>query len=130
MVKYNFLSITGLKTVFLAKIYRVSVRVSGAKPENSRVSGVGFGCKIGKLGCLGFGYGFQTHTRTRHPTFFGCECMVIIDEISMISYEQFREINLRLQQLKEIDQFFGGVNIILMGDLMQLQPVNGHWIFE
>ena len=57
MVKYNFLSIVALKTVFLAKIYRVSVRVSGAKPENSRVSGLGV--RLENLGVSGAGSGVR-----------------------------------------------------------------------
>ena len=55
---------------------------------------------------------------------------IIIDEISMISYETFRQIDLRLRQIKENESLFGGVNIILMGDLLQLKPVHGNWIYE
>lgn len=25
---------------------------------------------------------------------------------------------------------FGGLNLLIMGDLLQIQPVNGHWIYE
>jgi hypothetical protein len=56
---------------------------------------------------------------------------VIIDEISMVAYSQFRQIHLRLQQFKESELPFGGVNIILMGDLLQLKPFkNQPRVFE
>ena len=56
---------------------------------------------------------------------------VIIDEMSMISYAVFRNIHLRLQQFKNNqDECFGGCNIILMGDLMQLKPIYGSCIFQ
>ena len=55
---------------------------------------------------------------------------VVLDEMSMISYEQFRLINLRLQEFKNNKELFGGCCIILMGDLLQLEPVVGYWIFE
>ena len=55
---------------------------------------------------------------------------IIIDEISMISYEVLRQINIRTQQIKECEENFGGLNVILMGDLLQLKPVFGHWIYD
>jgi len=55
----------------------------------------------------------------------------IIDEMSMISYPVLRTIHLRLQQFKDNQQdLFGGCNIILMGDLLQLKPCFGGCIFE
>jgi hypothetical protein len=55
---------------------------------------------------------------------------VIIDELSMINYEQLRQIDLRLREIKQNDELFGGVHVILMGDLLQLKPVQGTWIFD
>lgn len=55
----------------------------------------------------------------------------IIDEISMVSYEVLRSIHLRLQEsLKICQDIFGGVNIIVFGDIMQLSPVKGSWCFR
>lgn len=54
---------------------------------------------------------------------------IIIDEVSMLPYELLHQINLRLQELKCSNQLFGGVNILLFGDLMQLPPVLGSPIF-
>jgi hypothetical protein len=41
-----------------------------------------------------------------------------------------RQINLRLQEIRECDLPFGGFNILLMGDLLQIEPVHGNWIYD
>ncbi|XP_060603545.1 uncharacterized protein LOC132756482 [Ruditapes philippinarum] len=56
--------------------------------------------------------------------------VVIIDEISMVSNTMMSFINQRLQELKGTRKPFGGVSIIAVGDLFQLKPVNGDWIFN
>lgn len=49
---------------------------------------------------------------------------IIIDEISMVSYQMLCMIDLRLRQLKNKDaEFFGGLNVLVFGDLMQLPPI-------
>jgi len=55
---------------------------------------------------------------------------LIIDEISMVSYEILRAVHLRLQEFKNNNELFGGVNILLFGDIMQLPPVKGNWCFK
>lgn len=55
---------------------------------------------------------------------------LIIDEISMVSYEVLRSIHLRLQELKNCQDIFGGINILVFGDIMQLSPVKGSWCFK
>ena len=40
------------------------------------------------------------------------------------------ELNLRLQEIKQNQDDFGGVSVLLFGDLMQIQPVMGQWIFD
>ena len=55
--------------------------------------------------------------------------MVIIDEISMVKSEQLYLLDLRLQDFMLKDEPFGGVSIFCFGDLMQLPPVMGNWIF-
>lgn len=55
---------------------------------------------------------------------------LIIDEISMISYEMLCMLNSRLQQLKDSVEVFGGINILFFGDLMQLPPIRGSFIFR
>ena len=65
----------------------------------------------------------QERRRWRHINW------LIIDEISMVSYENLRIIHLRLQEYKNNDKLFGGVNLLLFGDIMQLPPVKGNWCF-
>lgn len=55
---------------------------------------------------------------------------LFIDEISMVPYEMLCMIESRLRQLKNPDELFGGINVIVFGDLLQLPPVRGHQVFE
>ena len=48
----------------------------------------------------------------------------------MVSNYMLRYIHLRLQEIKSNNLSFGGVNIIAVGDLYQLKPVMGQFIFE
>ena len=56
--------------------------------------------------------------------------VLIIDEISLVSNELFTIINQRLQQIKGNRKIFGGIHVIVVGDLFQLRPVMGNWIFQ
>lgn len=60
--------------------------------------------------------------------------ILIIDEISMVSIVMFIMIHLRLCEiygtLDELDGWFGRINILVFGDLLQLSPVNESFIFE
>ena len=57
--------------------------------------------------------------------------IVIIDEISMVKSDMLYQLDLRLQEIKErIGTPFGGVAIFAFGDMMQLQPVMGHYIMD
>ena len=56
--------------------------------------------------------------------------VVIIDEISMVGHDLFNLINSRLQQIKDPKHIFGGVSVIVCGDLFQLKPVFDGWIFK
>ena len=57
--------------------------------------------------------------------------MIIIDEISMVKADMLYQLDLRLQEIKErIGIPFGGVSIFCFGDIMQLQPVCGRYIFD
>lgn len=55
---------------------------------------------------------------------------VFIDEVSMIPHENFVRVNQLLQENTRNTELFGGLNVILFGDLMQLPPVFGHPIFK
>lgn len=53
-----------------------------------------------------------------------------IDEISMVGSRMFSHINRRLQQIFRSTTFFGGLSVIVVGDLKQLAPVGDQWIFQ
>jgi hypothetical protein len=58
---------------------------------------------------------------------------VIVDEISMVSYDVLLHVNLRLNEIKGITNpnvFFGGLNFICVGDFFQLPPVHGLNVFS
>ena len=56
--------------------------------------------------------------------------VIFIDEISMVGSGMFNFLNLRLQQIMETKEPFGGISMITVGDLFQLKPVFDKWIFE
>ena len=56
--------------------------------------------------------------------------IIIVDEMSMVKADQLYQIHERLQEIKQNKKPFGGVSIVLSGDLLQLPPVNAPQIFE
>ena len=56
--------------------------------------------------------------------------LLIIDEVSMVSSLNLAYIHLRLDEIFARDEWFGGVNILFVGDILQLPPVNGAPVFE
>jgi len=57
--------------------------------------------------------------------------IIIIDEVSMVKADMLYQLDLKLQELKEmVGSPFGGVAIILFGDMLQLRPVLGAFPFE
>ena len=56
--------------------------------------------------------------------------ILIIDEVSMVGNAMLNFLYLRLQEIKGNKTDFGGVHIILVGDLFQLRPVGDCWIFS
>ena len=55
--------------------------------------------------------------------------ILIIDEFSMMKADILYRIHLRLHEVTQVDQDFGGVNVYLFGDPAQLKPVCGSFIF-
>ncbi len=55
--------------------------------------------------------------------------VLIIDEISMISAQLLDKISDYLQQVRKCTDPFGGVQLVLVGDLCQLAPVQGEFMF-
>ena len=56
--------------------------------------------------------------------------LVIIDEVSMVKADMLMQLDLRLQELTEkLGVPFGGVGVLVFGDLMQLPPCLGRPVF-
>ena len=55
---------------------------------------------------------------------------LIIDEISMVSSGMLSAIHQQLCQIKQNDEYFGGLSIIAFGDFFQLKPVKGQFAFK
>lgn len=56
--------------------------------------------------------------------------LVIIDEISMVECRMLSHIESRLREFKKCESPFGGIDVIVFGDLNQLRPIFDGWIFE
>jgi ATP-dependent DNA helicase PIF1 len=56
--------------------------------------------------------------------------VLVIDEISMISAELFEKVSEYLQLVRKISSPFGGLQLVICGDLFQLPPVNGEFCFK
>ena len=59
-----------------------------------------------------------------------CLVLLVIDEMSMVRSDLFYQLHERLQQIKQNDSLFGGVAILLFGNLLQLKHVRGRFIFQ
>uniref|UniRef100_A0AC34GDS6 ATP-dependent DNA helicase n=1 Tax=Panagrolaimus sp. ES5 TaxID=591445 RepID=A0AC34GDS6_9BILA len=56
--------------------------------------------------------------------------LIIIDEISMCSNVTLMQINLRCQEITGSKKLFGGLNILVFGDLLQLPAIKSLQVFE
>ena len=62
---------------------------------------------------------------------FGGVKLIFVDEISMVGNSMFAiQLNNRLKDIKGCKEDFGGVSIIAIGDLFQLEPVMDGYIFK
>ena len=68
------------------------------------------------------------HLNTLRNRFHGIK-WILLDEFTMVGNTMLKLIHLRLQEAKGNKLPFGGVNIICVGDLYQLQPVMQSYIF-
>lgn len=55
--------------------------------------------------------------------------LLIIDEVSMLRADVLDAMNLMLQSVRRSDEIFGGIQVLFIGDLLQLPPVvkNDEW---
>jgi hypothetical protein len=56
--------------------------------------------------------------------------LIIVDEISMMRSDLLYQLHLRLCEIYQNNHLFGNRAIMLVGDLLQLKPVRGRYIFE
>ena len=54
---------------------------------------------------------------------FGDARILVIDEVSMLSPVMLAFIDLRLRQCFNSEKHFGGLHVILMGDMLQFAPI-------
>ena len=76
-------------------------------------------------------YSLSDKTRdTKRATFKNLK-FLIIDEVSMVKADQLYQLDLRLREITmRPNQLFGGVALIFFGDIMQLKPVMGKYIWS
>jgi ATP-dependent exoDNAse (exonuclease V) alpha subunit len=52
--------------------------------------------------------------------------VLIVDEISMLHRKQFELVDQVLRRFKEIDESFGGIQVVVSGDFFQLPPIGNN----
>ena len=76
-------------------------------------------------------YSLSDKSRDQRRTILKNLKLVIIDEISMVKSDLLYQIDLRLQEISEkIGIPFGGIGLMVFGDMMQLKPCMGRYIFQ
>ena len=85
---------------------------------------------------LGFKFGCRQYLPLRdarleqfRTTFEELE-FVIMDEFSMISSDRLYDVHRRMEEILISKDRFGGRSVMLVGDIMQLPPVQGHPIYS
>ena len=56
--------------------------------------------------------------------------VVIVDEMSMISVDHFYDLHKRLRKIFDLEDDFGGRALLMVGDILQLPPVQGRAIYS
>ena len=55
---------------------------------------------------------------------------IFIDEISLVDKKLFGAAEQRARVVKENDQIWGKMNLVLLGDFSQMKPVKGRSLFH
>ena len=57
--------------------------------------------------------------------------LIIIDEVSLVNADMLYQIHFRLaRDIFQNNLPFGGISVVVLGDIMQLKPVTGPFVFE
>ena len=76
-------------------------------------------------------YSLSDKKRDKSRTMLKNLKFLIIDEISMIKSDLLFQLDLRLREIaQKPNKLFGGISIFFMGDIMQLRPCKGSFIFD
>ena len=126
----------------VAKWVETILQQPGDSPEQPYVLKTAFtGTAASNIGGLTltslfkFGYGneftsVKDRDRDRIKIMLSKLVLVMIDEISFVKSDMLYMLSLRLQEVKELRKLFGNVAIFCFGDIFQLQPVAGKFVFE
>ena len=91
------------------------------------------GQTLHSLFSFNFGAGFLTMSdkiRDQKRNMFKNLEVLIIDEISLVDADMLYKIDLRLKEVKQNENIFGGIALFCFGDLLQIKPVKGRYIFQ
>lgn len=127
--KVYMTSSTGVSALNLNNMENASVEnnISSIYPATTlhRFAGIGMGDSpvnvlISKM---------KVHNKRAVKNWIKCD-VLIIDEISMIGGTLFQKLNEIAKILRKNDLPFGGIQLIVSGDFLQLPPVKDIWIFK
>ena len=75
-------------------------------------------------------YSLPDKKRDSKRSFFKNVKFLLIDEISMVRADQLYQLDLRLREVTmRPNQLFGGISVYFFGDILQLRPVMGRYIW-
>ncbi|HIL27520.1 MAG TPA: hypothetical protein EYG21_09105 [Nitrospinaceae bacterium] len=126
----------------LCMVLEKEFRQAGDNPENPYILKGSFtgeaacnikGQTLTSLFNLGFGNKLSPMSdslRDKKRDVLGNLKLLIIDEYSMLRSDMTYQIDSRLKEIRINRECFGGVSVVLLGNLLQLQPVKGRYIFE
>ena len=114
--------IGGVKLIFLDEISMVGNTMFTVQIDNRLKDVKGSALPFGGVSIIAIGDLFQLQPVAK---------LIFLDEISMVGNTMFTvQIDNRLKDVKGSALPFGGVSIIAIGDLFQLQPVMDSYIFK
>ncbi len=124
LVRKIYSDLSMVKNVGLTSLTGVSALILGGKTLHSFL-GIGLGTDTYKKL-----YKFIRLNNKIHDRWINLD-VLIIDEISMLSIELFEKIEKLARELRCCERPFGGIQLLLVGDFLQLPTVgNLHFCFE
>lgn len=71
----------------------------------------------------------RVHKGRSRLNWTNCE-ILIIDEVSMMGKNFFENLNKISKKVRKNKKFFGGIQLILLGDFFQLPPIHDEYLFK